>query len=232
MCRCHHIFTYDEEQWQNLQVPDVFQENLFAAFLAKAGPKSARQISNIRFIAEDCDVISEQMPLITELVRLHMPGLCEVEVYVCKKEFCYDESPDYYHPDRSSPFWMNGLFRPMYKALADFIDQVPWLRSFTYDGQSDFGHVDDGPVIGLDQLKRLEQKVRDRSMGEPTVDTPPFGDGLDEMAQSGYFSDKEAISLDVGSVKHNMTTTESGENPDKERDIEEMLAIMDSAHLG
>ena len=175
---CPQLFTYKEEQWQNLQVPDVLQNNLLGAFLAKAGPRNSRQISNVEFYADDCDAVGEQMPIATELVRLYMPGLREVQVHVFGKEVFDDESPDYYHPDRSSPFWMNGLFKPMYDALVDFVNKVPWLRVFKYSGQGDFGSVNEGPVTGLHQLKQLEQKVRDRS----NADT--MNDDLDEKPSS------------------------------------------------
>ena len=164
------IFEYSETDWDEGDVPDVFKCSEFAAWIAKIGPGNARKVAQLHFKAFDCDgdIVAEQMPIITELVRQHMSGLRGVFIYIPEKDTIYwDESPDYYHPDRSSPFWALPSFEPMYRALEDFVLKIHWLGSFEYQGQSDF--TAEAYHQGLDgwwRLKELEDLVLKRKVEE------------------------------------------------------------------
>jgi len=162
---CPDLFKYERCDWQAERVPLLLMESVFAAFLRMIGQSNAANITNLKFDYEDADAVGEQMPLITELVRLHMPGLRKVEIHVEEKKVFWEESPDYWHRDRSSPFWMNGEFGPMYRALKDFVTKITWVRRFDYDGQCHFGEYDDGPVRGWDMLKNLGKTAKSRSDG-------------------------------------------------------------------
>lgn len=146
---CPKIFEYKDDDWQEHGgVPRLVRSSVFAASLNKAGKANATRITHLKITGRDCDVIAEQMPLITRFATLHMPGLRELEIDACEKKVHWDESPEYFHPNYTSSFWANGQFKPMYRALTECVGQITWLNRFRYDGQEHFGAFDWGPVSG------------------------------------------------------------------------------------
>ena len=158
---CRHVF--DSSNDCSLESPST-EKNMFARFLARIGPEAAKEVCFLRFTAADCDILTWDFPTITALCEAYLPGLLSVDISVSEAIIHYDESPDYYHPDCSSPFWTNGEFWPMYEAVECFTDKIGWLRRLKYDeeGQINFGSVDRGEVTGIGMLRRLEAKVKER----------------------------------------------------------------------
>lgn len=209
---CEKLFDYRDTDWQQRSVPPIFQFSTFAAFIRKIGKAKAAKISNVEFIAGDCDAAAGQLPLLKQLIQMYLPGLRQLELHVSEKEVCYDESPDYFHPDRASPFWMNGDFRPMYSALDNLVDQITWLRRFWYSGQSNFGPHNDGTVSGWQMLKGLEVRVRDRRV----EDTGALSNPASEEDQSFDYEDSSSDASDESGPEH---------------DVEDLLGIMGSVNF-
>ena len=139
-----------------------YKNNIFARFLAHLGPEAAKELCHLEFYAADRDILATNLPLVTSLLEAHLPGLISLRIYVCEAAPDRSDSPDYWHPDTSSPFWMNGEFWPMYKALEHLVDRVGWLRDLSYSGQENFGSVDNEKPNGNELLARLEKRVQQR----------------------------------------------------------------------
>lgn len=92
---CPDLFKYQKSDWEAREAPLLFMDSVFAAFLRKIGQVKAANIVTLKLYSPDADAVGERMPLITELVRLHMPGLREVGIFVEEKKVFWDESPDY-----------------------------------------------------------------------------------------------------------------------------------------
>ena len=62
------------------------QHDLFCAFLVKIGRANAAKVTSLAISAEDADALADLLSLITEMVKLHMPGLQESYVDIWKKK--------------------------------------------------------------------------------------------------------------------------------------------------
>lgn len=137
-------------------------DNIFIRFLTSMSAEATKELTYLRFLAADCDALATHLPLIASLVEAYLPGLNSLEFCVSEATVDWNDSPDYWHPDPSSPFWMNGEFWPMYKALDDLVDKIGWLTHLGYSGQENFGSVDNEKLNGSDLLTRLEKRVQER----------------------------------------------------------------------
>ena len=231
--QCPQIFRYTNDDWQEHCVPSPLSSSLFAAFLSKIGPIAAHSLSSLSFLADNCDLLTEQIRLLTILAQQHLPSLISLSVHVKPGQRgrygyrIYGESPECYHFDSSSPYYVEHGFHPMYNALTEFVDGVGWLERFDYDGKSNFGPVDDddGPS-GWTMLKRLEAEVRRRKGTGETwngmtlkehreIERKAEQDGLSDHDESG---ERSIDGLD---------TDEEGP-ADVEYEIDDLLGIMRS----
>ncbi|MCJ1461129.1 hypothetical protein MMC28_011511 [Mycoblastus sanguinarius] len=193
--QCDNLFRYDSEHWRN-KSPPVLRDSSLARSLHQIGPTNAACLTSLDFCAYDSDLAAEQIPLITELAARYLPSLRSVELSVNEKKVSYDESPEYYHPDYSSPFWANGTFEPMYRALIDFTTRITWLTKFTYDGQEHFGPFDSEYHEGWDLLTGLETWVAARAAGHAVERYP-------EQLQETVATKTEANSNEVEEAENN-----------------------------
>lgn len=159
---CTRLYTtFNSENWSS-KVPFSLRSYTFAAFLNAIGPINARTMTSLSFYGPDTDSVADGLPPATELVARHVPKLRDLEVHVASKMVPWDESPDYYHPDRSSPFWANGPFWPLYRSLEDFVHRITWLKRLEYNGQQDFCDFRWGSE-GYRRLEALEDQVKSRA---------------------------------------------------------------------
>ncbi|KAI4272054.1 MAG: hypothetical protein LQ337_005585 [Flavoplaca oasis] len=115
-------------------VPSPVNESTFAAFLRRIGPYNASLIRGLKLTCWNPYQAADDVVLATQLCYFHMPSLQSLKLCVFEKEgIHWEESPDYFHPDWSSPFWCNGPSNPMYRALQRFVDKLVWLRELEYD---------------------------------------------------------------------------------------------------
>ena len=116
------------------------RHSTLAAFLRKIGPHNARHIEQLCIRSNNCDQAARDLGTAAVLAFHHLPKLQGLTLFVARLYVSVYDSPEYYHPYSNSPFWANGLFQPMYRALTDFVDRVHWLRSFEYVrcGQADW----------------------------------------------------------------------------------------------
>lgn len=137
---CRALMSYNVDDW-DVAVPYPISNSTFAAFLRKIGPYNASLIHSVKLYSTDRNQAAEDVLLATELCAAHLPSLETFTLHVEPKEIRWDESPEYFHPDYSSPFWANGPFQPMYTALQGFAHRIRWLKALEYDyefGQSEF----------------------------------------------------------------------------------------------
>jgi len=153
--------TLNSDNWFST-VPFSLKSCEFAAFLNAIGPINASTMTSLSFYGPDTDSVANCMPTITELVARHVPKLRDLEIHVASKMVWWDEQPDCFHPDRSSPFWANGAFWPLYRTLEDFVNRVTWLKRLEYKGQEDFCEFRSGSE-GYERLKALEDQVKSRA---------------------------------------------------------------------
>ena len=95
------------------------------------------------------------------LCAYHLRSLEKMELTFREKSVFWDESPDYFHPDRSSPFWANGPLKPLLKALKGFVHEVHWLKELMYDmdGQHDYVQYN-----AANELWNVENFVKQRTL--------------------------------------------------------------------
>lgn len=146
--------TLDSDNWSS-KVPPTLKSCEFAAFLNAIGPINAGTLTSLSFYGPDADRVADCMPTLTALVARHVPKLQDLKIYVEKKAVSWEEMRLLFHPDRSSPFWANGRFWPLYKTLEEFVHRVPWLRRLEYTGQVNFCEFSSG-LEGYGRLKALE----------------------------------------------------------------------------
>jgi len=159
---CDRLFTtLNSENWSS-DVPFALESCDFAAFLNAIGPTNASTITSLSFYGSDADSVAGCMPAVTELIASHMPKLRGLDIHVASRMVFWNESPDYFHPDHSSPFWANGAFWPLYRTLQDFVHKVTWLKRLEYKGQEDFCEFRWG-LEGYEKLKALEDWVKSRA---------------------------------------------------------------------
>lgn len=159
---CTWLYTsLNSDNWFE-KVPFRLESCEFAAFLNAIGPVNASTMTSLSFYGPDADSVADCMPTITELVARHLPKLGDLEIHVASKMVFWSESPDYFHPDRSSPFWANGAFWPLYRTLEEFVHRVTWLKRLEYKGQEDFCEFRWGEG-GYAMLKALEDQVKSRA---------------------------------------------------------------------
>lgn len=115
------------------KIPSPIKKSILAAFLRRIGPSNASLILSLELTCFNPYQAADDVILATHLCVFHTPGLEKLALRVCKKEgIHWDEFPDYYHPDPCSPFWCNGPFKPMYRALQRFVNKITWLRVLDY----------------------------------------------------------------------------------------------------
>ena len=165
---CTKLFNYSSDSWST-RVALAFRSSDFAIFLNIIGPINAASITSLSFYGPDADCVADCVPTVTELVAHHLPCLQSLKIYVGEADIHWDESPDYVHPNRASPFWANGDFWPLYRALQGFIERVEWLREFEYEGQEHFCEFY-SEMEGWHQLKGLEEVVKSRTEVQARAD--------------------------------------------------------------
>lgn len=132
---------------------------------------NARTITALGFSGPDADGIASCLPTVAQLVADHVPGLRRLEIYVEGRDIDPQETwtPDYHHPNLSSPFyafWRNEELWPLCRGLEAFVDRVTWLREFEYQGQMVYQDLWEEDRGGWRRLKGLEEVVRRRAEGE------------------------------------------------------------------
>ncbi|KAL8725494.1 MAG: hypothetical protein Q9166_007314 [cf. Caloplaca sp. 2 TL-2023] len=157
---CKDLMSYDIDDWDDVPVP--LEQSTFAAFLRKIGPINASSIRALELSCFNPWQAADDVVLATQLCTNHMQGLRTFELYVAEKEgIHYEESPDYWHPNWSSPFWCNGPFKPMYRALQRFVDKIQSLKTFKYHTErAQFRFQDDE---AMSKIRQLEEFVKARA---------------------------------------------------------------------
>ncbi|KAI4175951.1 MAG: hypothetical protein LQ346_007965 [Caloplaca aetnensis] len=150
----HPIFDWD------VSVPPLIRTSSLAAFLRKIGPSNSAQIRSLRLSGENTHQAADDIILASALCATHTPRLRKLAVHVEEKRIAWDESPDHWHPDYSSPYWANGALEPMYGALRNFVARVHWLEVLAWDrhGLWRFAEAD-----AWGRLLELEEAVRERT---------------------------------------------------------------------
>ena len=147
--KLYDYYSADHDQW-HYRTPHALANCQFAAFLRRIGRTNASLLSSIRFISRDALEIEMGMPVVTELVLQHCPGLRNLSVHLGDMVY-WRASPERCHPDENSPFWMYGEFRAIVEQLERFVADVTWLRSFEYTGERWFPDAHDA-IAGLTEL--------------------------------------------------------------------------------
>ncbi|KAI4219226.1 MAG: hypothetical protein LQ349_008418 [Xanthoria aureola] len=142
---CQNLMSYqiDEDDYDDAvgskpaipytKIPSPIKKSTLAAFLRRIGPDNASLIRSLHLTCSNPYQAADDIILATHLCVFHTPGLQKLTLSVYTKEGIYwDESPDWYHPDSCSPFWCNGPFEPMYRALQRFVEKITWLRVLKY----------------------------------------------------------------------------------------------------
>ncbi|MCJ1251694.1 hypothetical protein MMC30_008929 [Trapelia coarctata] len=164
-------FSAEHRQWP-YRTPRPLARSQFAVFLRKIGPTNASFLTSVRFNSGDVSGFETQMPVVRELVVQHCRGLRNLSVHLAavKEKIDRWDSPEWHHPSKNSPFWMNGDFRIMFLQLERFVTDVTSLRSFEYTGQKRFPDVRDGmaKLAGLTELvktrwEEAEEEARARA---------------------------------------------------------------------
>ncbi|KAL8871141.1 MAG: hypothetical protein Q9174_002962 [Haloplaca sp. 1 TL-2023] len=180
---CRNLMSFDVDDWQSevpgKAPPSPVASSSLAAFLLKIGPINANTIRSLHLTSPNADRAALDTKLLTWLSLHHLHGLKDFTLGVDEKEDIWpNESPEWWHPDHSSPFWTNGEFDPLYDALEAFIDTIEWLETFTYDrlGQMDFQVFGQyGLFLGLEDVvkarteerKELANEIRDEMSSIP-----------------------------------------------------------------
>ncbi|KAL8783861.1 MAG: hypothetical protein Q9213_004351 [Squamulea squamosa] len=154
---CKELMSFNTDDWA-VNVPSPLRESTLAAFIRKIGRRNASLIRSIEISSYDTAHATEDVTLATVLSVKYLLRLEAIKLYVHEKEICWDESPDYYHPDESSPFWTNGPFQPMYEALQAFVAQVYWLKTFEYDSLGQQRFDNDNAIVKLEELQDFVTK--------------------------------------------------------------------------
>ena len=152
--------SYDEDEWDHHGKPTIIHDSTLAAFIRKIGSHKSSLVRSLELKCDDTDYAATDILRATQLATYHLPGLETLKLHIFEKDIALDESPDYFHPDWSSPFWTNGSFRPLMKALEDFVNRIHWLQRLEYNeyGQTKFDEED-----GTWQIKELERRVDRRT---------------------------------------------------------------------
>ena len=155
-----HLMSYSAEDWEEHRVPVSIKGSTVAAFIRKIGSYKSSLVRSVELRSMDTDEATNDILLATQLAAYHLPGLESMRLLISKKDICWKESPEYWHPDCTSPFWTNGIFAPMFKALNEFVSRIHWLRQFGYD---DYGQPDFDDPRGELKLRELEKLVERRT---------------------------------------------------------------------
>ncbi|KAL8671215.1 MAG: hypothetical protein Q9168_004290 [Polycauliona sp. 1 TL-2023] len=153
-----------------LDIPSPIKESTLAAFLRRVGPYKASLIRGLEIMSFNPVDATDDVILATQLCATHMPDLRELTLRVFTKEgMHWEESPDYYHPDWSSPFWCNGPFKPMHRALERFVDKIGSLQVLKYDVGDDMQFRFEDPDAMV-KMHELEVFVKTRAAANRTKD--------------------------------------------------------------
>ncbi|KAL3423521.1 hypothetical protein PVAG01_05268 [Phlyctema vagabunda] len=146
------------------QTRSYLAELSYVAFFRQIGVQNTNTIQHLQIFANDTEEYAIAMPLLTEVVKQHIPGLKTVVFYLAVKhedERSYnrseyvsyftrtetamdmDDSFDgsnfseiQFNPD--SPHRATGHFRPMYATLDEFSRNITSLDAFEYRGHWHF----------------------------------------------------------------------------------------------
>ncbi|KAL8660252.1 MAG: hypothetical protein Q9202_006744 [Teloschistes flavicans] len=142
-------------------------------FLRQIGSYNASHIRHLDLAALSNDDATSQLTEALPLALAFLPKLRNFTLHIREKFIDHDdEKYDLpfripYHDD-NDPFWANGPFRPLFRALRRFLEKVCWLHEFYYD---DFGgqwrFEEEGAfemVKGLEKWVGARKEVKDRKM--------------------------------------------------------------------
>ena len=119
-----NLMFHSKDSWTIINLSNPIFSSTFAAFIRKIEPCNASSIRRLELQSSNTGQASFDLFLATQLCAYHLPNLENLELYVVEKPIFLVESPDYYHPDRSSPFWANGPVEPVYRTVKMFVDRV------------------------------------------------------------------------------------------------------------
>lgn len=151
------IFSWTQEaDWQERKVPPVFRTSIFAAFLSKIGKENAAQITRLSVATL---YVADELPLVTELVRLHLPSLRSFQVKMTLLEI--EEICEY----RPAVLWSVKNHESLVRVLRKFVLRVPWWFEHFEFQQEDWDYGGDWePVRALERL--VKDRSRARSQGD------------------------------------------------------------------
>ncbi|KAI4249356.1 MAG: hypothetical protein LQ352_005689 [Teloschistes flavicans] len=156
--------AFDIEDWDDDEnIAEPIRLSAFAGLLREIGPYNANLIENLELGSADTWKAADNIILATELCSHHVFSLKTLEVLVDEKEVSLDKSPEYLHPDYSSPFWANGPFSLMYRSLKKFVHRVHWLENFYYDTTNVYAQWKFEEPYALEDLRELEHVVKERT---------------------------------------------------------------------
>ncbi|KAL8687506.1 MAG: hypothetical protein Q9218_006341 [Villophora microphyllina] len=150
------LMSYDIDDWKDTS--PFIRDSMLAAFLRKIGPQSSALIRSLKICSSDTDQAASDITLVTQLHH-HLRGLEKLHLNVDERDLDYEMSPYEFHPDFSSPWWHNGPFFPMYRALEDFTQRVHWLKELKYSGQRHFAYPEDAMAKLRELIKSVETRA-------------------------------------------------------------------------
>lgn len=160
---CYDIFSFNRDGEDVPARASTMLNFDFAALLNMIGLDNAASIKSLSFYGSTADEMAEYLPTITALMAEHLPKLHYLKIHVAEATVFYNESPEYFHPDRLSPFWHNGAFWPLYREMETCVKTVHWLKKFVYSGQE--GFAEENSYILIHNLTELVRKRAEAMLG-------------------------------------------------------------------
>ena len=157
---CKDLMSYDPEDWKCV-APWPLDESTLGAFVRKIGRANSNCIRSLALYSDDTNQAVTDLRIATQICAYHFRSLERMQLHIWEKEIAWEESPDYYHPDRSSPFWANGPLRPLLKALNGFVGRIDWLKEFEYDRTGQRCFVEHN---AMNKIRLVESFVKQRSL--------------------------------------------------------------------
>ena len=109
----------------------------------------------------DTHQAATDLRIATQICAYHLRGLERMQLLIWEKKVAWNESPEYWHPDTSSPFWANGPLRPVLKALKGVVGRIHWLKEFRYDRDGQIHFVEHNAI---NKIWLVESFVEQRSL--------------------------------------------------------------------
>lgn len=164
------------------EAPDALRDSTFAVFLRKIGQRNAASIKKLKFVEEEAhkraydQQAGRPIQAITHLLKSHVPDVRQVKicrgcdhwdgfedgpfkpvdfeperlVSSCRVISCWDELPDLV------PDVRRGEQEAMYKATADLVREITWLKQLSVTGFDE----DDPAYQKLEDLQTLVKTRR------------------------------------------------------------------------